>query len=210
MSHTVLRRIIAISSILVLAGCISPKSFIDPSYQKVAYDEVQKRPAPLRLKLAVEFQRNGEAFPRADATLRDNTDRILRASGVVTPVADGGEGEIRVVVNNVADRSSAAAKGFGTGLTFGLVGTTVTDAYEMSVTIRVNGRTITRTDVKHAFHTAIGNTTTPAGLETVSPSVAFQRVVEQMLLRVLQDVQRTGELAELVRHVLPAGGAIEG
>jgi hypothetical protein len=93
------------------------------------------------------------------------------------------------VVNNLADVGAAGAKGFGTGLTFGLVGTTVTDAYEMSVTITVGTKTFTRTAVKHAIHTAIGNTSTPQGLEIVPLNVAFQRVLEQMILRVLKEYQ---------------------
>ena len=158
----------------VLAGCVSPKSFIDPNFPKLTYEEVQKRPSPLKLSLTTQFQRNGEPFPRADPTLKDNTERILRASGVVSPVSEGSEGEIRIVVNNIADTGSAAAKGFGTGLTFGLVGTTVTDAYEMSVTITVGTKSFTRTAVKHAFHTAIGNTSTPPGLETVAATAALR------------------------------------
>ena len=104
-------------------------------------------------------------------------------------------GAIRVVVNNIADRGAAAAKGFGTGLTFGLVGTTVTDAYEMAVAITANGKTVERVAVKHALHTAIGNTAIPEGLETMPPNAAFERVLEQMVLRVLQDIQSKGELS---------------
>jgi hypothetical protein len=181
----------------VLSGCMSPRAFVDPSFPKVSYDDVKKRSTPLRLRVSVEFQRNGEPFPKADATLRDNTERVLRASGVIVPVSDPGDGEMKVVVNNIADRGAAAARGFATGFTFGLVGTTVTDAYEMSVTITTHGKTITRSAVKHALHTAIGNTDIPAGLEPIPINIAFQRVLEQMLLRVLQDVQNTGELAWL-------------
>ena len=120
---------------LVLTGCISSKSFLDPSFPKVAYEDLKKKNEPLRLKLVVEFQRNGEPYPKADAVLRDNAERILRASGVVTPVADAGQGEVKIVVNNIADLGSARAKGFGTGLTFGLVGTTGTDANQMKIFI---------------------------------------------------------------------------
>jgi hypothetical protein len=158
---------------------------------------VKKRSEPLKLKLSVEFQRNGQPFPRADTTLRDNAERVLRGSGVITPVAAQEDGEMTLVVNNIADRGAAGAKGFGTGLTFGLVGTTVTDAYEMSVTITVKGKTVTRTAIKHAIHTGIGNTTIPDGLEIVPLNVAFGRVVEQMLLRSLQDIQQNGELTWL-------------
>lgn len=185
---------------LGVGGCMSPKSFVDPTYPKVAYDQIAKRQSPLRLNLTVEFQRNGEHFPKADSMLRDNTERVLRGSGVIVPVSDRGEGEIRVVVNNIADRGAAAAKGFGTGLTLGLAGSTVTDAYEMSVAISAKGKTVKRVAVKHALHTAIGNTTIPEGLETMPPQAAFERVLEQMILRVLHDIQGKGELS---RYHLP-------
>jgi len=185
---------VVVAMSLCAAGCMSTKSFVDPSYPKVSYDEIKKKQSPLRLKLEVEFQRNGEHLPKVDAALKAKTDQVLRASGVITPVEDAGEGQVKVIVNNIADRGAAAAKGFGSGLTFGLVGTTVTDAYEMTVTITVNGKTIERTAVKHALHTAVGNTSIPEGLEAMPPNAAFERVLEQMILRVLRDVQSTGEL----------------
>ncbi len=182
-----------------LAGCMSPKSFVDPTYPKVSYDVVKKRPTSLRLKLIVEFQRDGEHFPKVDSTLRDNAERVLRASGVIAPVSDEGEGTIKIVVNNIVEKG-AAAKGFGTGLTFGLAGTTVTDAYEMTISITANGKTIERTAIKHALHTAIGNTTIPDVIETMPTNIAFNRVLEQLILRALRDMQGTGELT---RYNLP-------
>ena len=179
----------------LVSGCVSQKSFVDPTYPKVAYEEVKKRPVPLNLALTVEFQRNGEHLPSADRTLKDNTERVLRASGVIDPVAEAGAGTIKVVMNNIADLGAARAKGFGTGLTFGLVGTMATDRYEMSVTITRNGKTISRTGIQHALHTAIGNTSVPEGTETMPVTAAFERVLEQMLLRVLKDMQQSGQLA---------------
>jgi hypothetical protein len=187
-----MKLIAVVASALLFTGCISSKSFVDPTYPKVTYEQLQRRPAPLKLTLTTQFQRNGEAFPRADPTLRDNVERVLRASGVIVPTAEGSEGVVRITVNNIADMGAAAGKGFGTGLTFGLVGSTVTDAYEMSVTIVVGNNTFARTSVRHALHTAIGNTPIPAGLDAVAPQVAFERVLEQMLLRVLKEYQSGG------------------
>jgi hypothetical protein len=182
---------------MATTACISPKSFVDPSYPKVAYEELKRPQQPLKITMTSQFQRNGAPLPAADATLKDNSERVLRASGLMVPVTEGAEGTINIVVNNIADTGAAAAKGFGTGLTFGLVGTTVTDAYEMTITINIGGKTFTRSAVKHAFHTAIGNTATPVGLETVPPNVAFQRVFEQMLLRVLKEYQVSPEYSHL-------------
>lgn len=174
-------------------GCISPRSFVDPSFPMGRYENVERLPQPLPLRVVVAFERNGTPFPRAEPELRDITERTLRGSGVIFPNGDA-EGEIRVVVNNVADRAAAVAQGAGTGLTLGLVGTTVTDAYEMSVAVTYRGRTVTRTGLKHALRTAIGNTSLPPGVEATTTSIAFARVVEAMLLRALADMQRSGDL----------------
>lgn len=182
---------------ILLSGCISQKSYLDPSFPKVGYEDLQRKDSPTRLKLVVEFQRNGKPLPKADATLRDDAERVLRGSGLITPVADAGQGEVRIVVNNISDVVAARAKGFGTELTFGLVGTTHTDAYELSIFITTNGKTVSRTSIRHAFHTAIGNTSIPPSLETITPSQAFERVLEQLLLRALQDMQKSGELSWL-------------
>lgn len=115
----------------------------------------------------------------------------------MVPSTEASTGEIKVVVNNVADLRVAAGKGFGTGLTFGLVGSTVTDFYEMQVTINANGKVLTRNDIKHALHSTIGNATPPLGLEPLSPEIGFGRVVEQMLLNALKDFQQSGELSSL-------------
>ncbi len=179
----------------LLSGCITPQSFVDPSVPKVSYGDLDKPAEPLALRLSVEFQRNGTPYPRADPILRDNTERVLRSSGLIIPADLNASGDVRVVVNNVGDIADARAKGFGTGLTFGLAGSTVMDGYELTIAITVDGATATRTAIKHAIYTAIGNTTLPPGVEPVPPNVAFGRVLEQMLLRALQEMQKAGELA---------------
>jgi len=180
-----------------ITGCSSPKSFVDPSIPKVSYDDVKRRAEPLKLKLVVEFQRNGEHLPKVDSTLRDNTERVLRGTGVIVAANDQTAGEIKIVVNNIADLASARAKGFGTGLTFGLASSTVTDAYEMALTITINGKTISRSAVKHSLFTIIGHGKVPEGVESIPANVAFERVLEQMILRVLHEMQSTGELTQV-------------
>ena len=45
-----------------LIGCVSPRSFVDPSVPKLSYEDLRKRAEPLKLKVDVEFQRNGQPF----------------------------------------------------------------------------------------------------------------------------------------------------
>jgi hypothetical protein len=179
---------------VALTACMSTKSFLDPSFPKISYEELKKPLQPKKLRVTAEFQRNGEHLERVDQSISDSTERILRASGLAIPGADG---TIHVVLNNIADIGGAVGKGLGTGLTFGLAGSLVTDTYEMQVTINVGGKTFTRTAVKHALHSAIGRAETPEGIETMPLQTAFDRLFEQMLLRVLKEYQSSPEFSSL-------------
>jgi hypothetical protein len=179
---------------VMLSGCMTPRTILDPTYGNTKYDDISRPSAPKRLFVSAEFQRNGQHYPKVDATLKDIVERVLRASGVVSPANDSVSGDINVVVNNFGDQGNAAAKGFATGLTFGLVGNTITDYYEMRVVIHTNGKVITKDGIKHALHTKIGMGSTPAGLEVLPIQTAFERAVEQMLLNAIREFQQSGEL----------------
>lgn len=185
-------------TLVALAGCGARppvKSFLGASYPQVGYREIQPRSAPLRLHLAVEFQRNGEPFPKGNVPLKDYSNRILVNSGVILPVEEGGEGEIRIVLNNIADADTVAVETARRGLPLWMLGKTITDAYEMSVILTSGGRSARWTGIKHAVHTAIGNMAVPEGVQSFPQNQAFAKVLEQMLLRALKDMQRSGELA---------------
>lgn len=181
---------------------------MDSSFQKVAYQDIKKSSNPLHLKLVVEFQQNGQPWPQMNNALRMITEQVLISSGIVYPVIEQEAGEIKVVVNNIADTGGATVKGFGSGLTFGFIGTTVMDTYEMSISITTQEKTIRRTAIKHALYTAIGNTSLPKDVEIASPQVTFGKVLEQMLLRALLDMQKSGDLTWLNRLNLFGSSAL--
>jgi hypothetical protein len=182
---------------LLTAGCMTVKSGVDPAYGKTKYEDLARPSEPFKWKVSVQFQVDGKPAQQADSTLRDGVERVLRASGLIVPTPESTSGEIHVVLNNITDKAAAAAKGFGTGLTLGLVGSTVTDYYEMEVTITANGKTSRKSGIRHALHTAVGNASLPAGFEAVPPATAFNRIVEQMLLNALKDFQEGGGLMSL-------------
>ncbi len=149
----------------------------------------------MRLKLAVEFQRDGEHIPKADSMVQDQAERVLRASGVITLTADGPDGDIRIVMNNIiTDIGMAIAKGIRTGFTFGLVTSTVTDSYEMDVLVNAKSKTIQKQGIRHALHTTIGNALLPAGAKALPSQLAFGLVFDQMLLHALREMQKAGDL----------------
>lgn len=187
----------------VLAGCASPKrSFLGASFPNVAYKDLKQRSTPLRLKLTVEFQRNGEHFSRGDVPLKDYSASILRDSGVVLPVDDKEEGQIQVVLNNVADTGTLAVEASRKNYPLWMIGKTITDAYELSLSITLQGKTISQTGIKQAVHTAIGNMSIPDSVQTFPQDQAFGKVLEQMLLHSLQIMQESGELARQGRPAM--------
>lgn len=172
-----------------LSGCISPRSYLDPSKPQVTYSDIVRTKEPLPLKLTTVFLRNGEPFPKANSILLDNSSRILRATGLIDPDGPNSVGSVLITVNNIADTAAAAGKGFGTGLTFGLVGSTVQDNYELSLEINANEKSAKKYGIQNGIATAIGNTSIPAGVEPLTTSVAFQKVLEQMILQALKEIQ---------------------
>ncbi|MDN5753450.1 MAG: hypothetical protein L0H15_09240 [Nitrosospira sp.] len=185
-----------------LMGCAaSPKSFLGASLPTATFEDVKKRDVPLRLKLIVEFQRNGKHFPKGDVPLRDYATRILWESGVIAPVhmlsPDAGEeeGTVKVVLNNIADSGTVAAETARTGFPLWLVGKTITDAYEMSMVITAQGRTIRRSGINHAYHTVIGSVEIPERITVFPSNQAFGRMLRQMILKALMDIQKSGELS---------------
>ncbi len=103
---------------------------------------------------------------------------------------------MKITVNNVADLSEAAVKGFGTGLTFGAAGSLVTDYYEIAIEYNDgNGSQFTQ-KYKHALHTTTGNEDAPFdSVQPTTPSDAFGTVVEQTLLNFVKDMQAKGFLS---------------
>lgn len=197
---------VILASVIVssaLMGCASPRSFLGASLPKMKYEDVKKRETPYRLQLVVEFQRNGAHFPKGDIPLRDYAAKILGDTGVITPVDvvsavdNQGDGAVRIVLNNIADSGTVAAEAARSGFPLWMVGKTITDAYTMSMAITMKGKTIRRTGIKHAYHTALGNMEIPEGIEVFPSNEAFGRMLEQMILRGLQDMQGSGELSWL-------------
>jgi hypothetical protein len=178
--------VLIVASIL-LAGCSS--SFVDPSYGKVSYDDLTRRTPPLEWQLTTEFQRNGTALPQAEKELYTHVERVVRASGIAIPTTNSTAPELSIVVNNIADLGEAAVKGFGTGLTFGLAGSHVTDYYEMKITLTDGNTVIRKSGYKHAIHTTVGNASGPTGVKSVSLGVAFSIVIEQLVLNALKDIE---------------------
>ncbi len=168
------------------------KSYVDPSYARVKYSDIVKPAQPYKLKINVEFQRNGSHLPRADGILMQQVVRVLQASGFAVPAANGepASGEISIIVNNIADLAEARRKGFATGSTIFLKGSTVTDNYEMQATATIAGKKFAKSGYQHAIHSIIGHAKGPEDLPSMTTDEAFAKIVEDIVLNFLGDLQK--------------------
>ena len=189
-----------LSSSALLAGCFTPQAFLDPAAPKLSYDDLRKPAAPLKLIVKTQFERNGQALPAGDPHLRATTLKTLRGSGVIEPVESNAEGEISVKVNNIVALGEAVGKGIGTGLTFGLAGSTVTERYEMDVKIETRAGRYSRSKEPGHFLATVGNASRPEGVEVMPAGTAFERTVEQLLLKVLKDFDPKTSLTSVGYH----------
>lgn len=179
--------------VCLLSGCISMKSYVDPKLHDLDWSAV-KAPAQVHaVGLELEFFRNGERYPRADKFTRGAVERALQKSGVIGLQTDGTPAKLRVKVNNIANISDAMKKGFGTGLTFGAKGSTVTDGYEITIAYENAGKSVEKT-YKHALHSTIGNADPATNAAPLKPVQAFDQVIEDAVIHFLRDAQAEGHL----------------
>jgi len=198
MSPLFARLFSAVIATLLLAGCAT--SYVDPQYKNASIADLKRPAAPQRVVLTVEFQTNGSPNSFATNMLRDKAEQALTRSGTVqvAATADAADASrIHIVMNNVADMGDAVAKGFSTGLTFGLVGSLVTDGYTFDASYTpANGKPIAR-HYEHAIYSTVGNKEGPAGLTPLSPTQAFEQVVLELVTAFLKDLQAEGQLTQL-------------
>jgi hypothetical protein len=176
----------------LFSGCISSKTYVDPSFGKANYADIKPVSKKYITNIIVEFQRNGKHLEIVDKELSGHVERTLRASGIIVPGPKSSNYSIKVVVNNIADIAEARAKGIGTGLTFGAAGSLVSDYYEAKIEFIDKSGNKHIGVYEHALHTTVGNKKSPFSNNTQPTTLAdgFGTVVEQMLLNFLADMQR--------------------
>jgi hypothetical protein len=182
---------LAVIMLLSTSGCAS--YYVDTALKDVPPEKMKKVENPKPVQLLFEFQTRGATNPRATESLKTKVTDIVKKSGLFSQVdtAPVNNGAIlSIVVNNVPLTDNAAAKGFATGLSFGLAGNTVTDGYICTVDYIADANTpkISKT-VRHAIHTTVGNTSAPPNaVKSDSIQDAVNTMLRQIVTNSLNDV----------------------
>jgi hypothetical protein len=183
---------------LVLTGCIAIRNhYVDPVLPKRSYSDLQPKSEPRPLYLVVEFQTFDKTNPRATPVVQEKVSKILHASKVFSTVAyatSESMDRLNIVMNNFGDKGEAVAKGVGTGLTLGMVGSMVTDHYSLNATFQAVGKEPVQKVYRHALHSTIGITTGPEGLTSMPAREAFDNIIQDLILNLLYDLQKESYL----------------
>lgn len=186
-----------LATAVLLTGCIAPKSYVDPNYVKVTAADIKPVANKYQSGVSVEFKSNGEAKPSVHDALQTKVITALRNTGVFEPSTTAGNFNLTVVVNNVADTSAAASKGFMTGLTLGASGSMVTDYYEISISYTDAAGVKKQKDYKHALHTTIGNQAAPfPNVQPTTVDGGFDQLLQQVIVNFITDLQKEGLLSK--------------
>jgi len=188
-------RVILLASAVagLVGGCLSIKSYVDPQLPKVGYGDLLVRRDPRPAALTVAFHRNGEPATFGVSRAREEVRVVFQRSKLFSAVLDQPTTDtdaFDVILDNVGDVGDAMAKGMKTGVTFGGAGSLVTDGYIFSATFRPAGKEPVTKVYRHAIHSTIGNTDGPSGLTPMGISEAFSKVVEELVLNLLLDLQK--------------------
>lgn len=196
MTRTVRLPVLAV--LLAATGCVVPRSFVAPALPtdpKATAAELVKSDAVVALD--VTFTTNGKPNARATEWVRKQVAERIAAHGaarVAASPADPVAATLRIHMDNIADTGAAWGKGFKTGFTLGIAGSSVEDGYQFDVTAERAGKPAIQKSYRHLITSVIGGAENPPGLVQLTPAQAVSTVVDDLVVTMLRDLQREGVL----------------
>jgi hypothetical protein len=187
-THLTLALLILVTTLL--PGCAT--MYVDNSLKDVSASEYQHPKSAQPAQLLFAFQTKGAANARATQFLKDQVTTTVRESGLFSSVSTdpvAGGALLSVTIDNVPVTDNAFAKGFATGLTFGLAGNVVTDGYVCTVDYAGTGGTKITKSARHAIHTTVGaKGAPPNATKAKSPDEAVKTMARQIVGNALKDL----------------------
>ena len=177
-----------------MSGCsVSP--YVDTGLPDLGPQEKVAVANPKSVQLIFEFQTNGVGNGQATDLFKSEVLSTVRDSGLflqpgAAPVPDGSL--LHIVINNVALTDDAVSKGFATGLTLGLAGSTVTDGYICTVDYLVGGTKKIEQVTRDAIYSNIGAKASPPHAEKMpSVLIAVKTVTRRTVSHALNDLAKS-------------------
>jgi hypothetical protein len=176
---------------LAVSGCAT--MYVDNGLKDVAESEYQHPQTPRPVQLIFSFETKGTPNARATDFLKNDITAVVNNSHLFSSVSTdpvAGGSILSVTINNVPITDNAFAKGFATGLTFGLAGNVVTDGYVCTIEyLGAPGESKVTKTRSHAIHTTVGAKGAPANAtKAASPKDAVATMARQVAGNTLKDL----------------------
>ena len=186
-------------ALLMLPACTGTQ-YLDNSIGELTPAEKVSVADPQPVQVLYEFQTKGVANGQATDYTKEMVADTIKSSGLFSqvstdPVPNGAL--LHIVINNVP-LDDAFAKGFVTGLTLGLAGSTVGDGYVCNAEYLPAPKTPEiDANIRDAIYTSIGATNGPQNA-TQMPDIktAVQTMVHRVVSHMLNDLAKDPKFAQ--------------
>lgn len=182
---------------LLMTGCMGIVSRVDPSFPRVTYAALSAAAKnDVAVGVIVEFHRSGVAVPEVTSQTREAVLEILRKTQLFALVSSGvanTNAQIEVMIDNT--KGETHGSGYVTGATLGAIGTDTVDPYTFVATYRTPGSDPITRQYEHRLYSKIGGARAANNSsEWTSIRQAYDKIVEELILRFLKDLQTQGVL----------------
>jgi hypothetical protein len=175
--------------LLVASGCATTNAYVENGHDKSDFHEIVPRSPQMPVLVEVDFRVNGVPRPAVNNEVYNEVVEVLRRSRVLRPVSANPGNKLEVVVDDTVDLDQARHRGFVTGITQGLVGSTIEDSYRFTYTLQSRNGTPQVGLYNHAMLTVSGENAPPGYGQPHSADEAFSVIVRQSVLEFLADIQ---------------------
>lgn len=198
MSRRLLQVLLPTLLCLFSTGCLSTRAYVDPALPQVDRADLPAAGVLRDVQILPEFRSKGVANAAATDLLKTRAMSVAAESGLFAQVSSQhspGAAQLHLVIDNVPVTDNAMAKGVGTGLTFGLAGSLVTDGYKATASY-TTGQQQHTARLDHAIHTTIGNKAGPEGLAPMQLADAVNTMIDQVVWNLLKQLSGQGAFDE--------------
>jgi hypothetical protein len=188
--------VVVVLMLVTVSGCFSNVvTYVEPSFQKVGYSDLQPAQSRPSVGVLVEFQTAGKSNPSGNGVTREIVIATLQKSNLFASVSSGVVGtraRMEITINNAEGETKGSA--YVTGLTMGAVGTKAHDPYIFTASYYIEGGNVIKKEYKHNIYGMVGGSGFGKDVKTMSPGEAIYQIVEDFVLRFLKDLQTEGVL----------------
>lgn len=197
------RLAVMILAATVLSACITP--YVDTTIHDLADNEKVKVVSPQPVQVLFEFQTKGVHNGQGTDLAKKQVLAAIQDTGLFSQVSSNpvpGGALLNVVINNVPTNDDAFVKGFVTGATFYIVGSTVGDGYICTVDYLpgANATKITKS-MKDVIYSSLGATAPTPQHARKMPSLkeAFGFMIHKLVGNTVNEVAKDQAFAAIAR-----------